>query len=510
MLSRVLGLVRDIVIAKVFGSEDAADAFFVAFKIPNFFRRLFGEGAFSQAFVPVLSDYRVNENHARIQQFTQRVANLLGGVLTLFVLLAVLGASVVTMIFAPGFIDEVAKFELTKQMIRWTFPYLLFISLTGFAGAILNAYDRFAIPALTPIILNICLIGAALAANKDFFAEPILALAYGVFIAGILQLLFQLPFLQQIDLLPQPTLRLSYWKTLFDDSGVKRVLALMAPALFGVSVSQINLLFDTLIASLLISGSVSWLYYSDRLIELPLGVFGIAIATIILPKLSRQFSSKDSDIGSYNMTMDWAIRMVLLIACPATVALILLREAILSTLFLYGAMTSFDIKMASLSLMAYSFGLLAFMLIKVLVTGFYSKKNMKTPVRIGIIAMVVNMLLNIAFVLPLYHYYNIGHVGLALATACSAWVNVGMLYITLRKQSDFKHAGQWLSFIIKLLIALLSMSVFLWWIISVWYDWSQWGALERSWRLAVICLGGGGIYILGLYISGFRRSDFLT
>ncbi len=496
MSSRVFGLIRDILIARMFGSQDVADAFFVAFKIPNFFRRLFGEGAFSQSFVPVLSDYRINSDSATIKQFIQRVGQLLGGVLTLFVMLVVIGSSVVAFIFAPGFIDEPDKFDLTSQMIKLTFPYLLFISLAGFCGSILNAYDRFAVPAATPVILNICLISAALVSHR-YFEEPILALAWGVLVAGVLQFVFQLPFLKQIDRLPTPQFGYKSWLKSWNDSGVKRVLKLMTPAIFGVSVSQINLLFDTLIASFLISGSVSWLYYSDRLIELPLGVFGIAIATIILPKLSRAFV-KDGG-GEYNHTMDWALKMVLLIGVPATCALAVLSQPILSTLFLYGSMTENDIAMASLSLIAYCTGLIAFMLIKVLAAGFYSRQNTKTPVKIGIIAMVSNMVLNIVFVLPLYYWWGIGHVGLALATAVSAWINAGLLYWSLRKQDSYQHTANWLSFFTGLFIAIAIMLGFLIVINFYWNQWSVWSAWERSWHLLFICLGGGVIYSATVY-----------
>ena len=498
MYSRVLGLARDVVIARIFGSEDAADAFFVAFKIPNFFRRLFAEGAFSQAFVPVLSDYRLHRKHDEIVQFLSRVAGALGGVLLLFVLLAVFASKWVASVFAWGFIDEPDKFALTSAMISVTFPYLLLISLAGFAGAILNAYDRFAIPAATPILLNISLIVAALFATP-WFQEPVFALAWGVFIAGILQLLFQLPFLARMHLLPMPT-----WD--WSDSGVRRVLKLMGPAMFGVSVSQINLLLDTLIATFLVSGSVSWLYYSDRLMELPLGVFGIAVATIILPRLSRQYSAKQTE--DFSATLDWAIKMILLIAVPAAIALIIIAKPILSTLFLYGVMSSVDIDMASYSLAAYGLGLLAFMLIKILAPGFYSQQDTRTPVKIGIIAMLSNMVLNVAFVLPLYHWYNIGHVGLALATSASAWINALLLLYILKKRSIYVPCPGWLKFFSQLfianslLIALLIAGNYYW---DHWYDWSF---LERSWRLLLVCSGGLLIYTIGLFMTGIRVRQF--
>ncbi len=384
MLSRVLGLTRDVVFARFIGAEAGADAFFVAFKIPNFLRRLFAEGAFAQAFVPVLSEYRSQGSIAAVKGLIDRVAGCLGLSLILITALAVIGAPVLTAVFAPGFVNDPVKYQLASDMIRITFPYLLLISLTGLSGAILNSYDRFAVPAFTPVLLNVSLISAAVIVSP-YFEVPVMALAWGVFAAGVIQLLFQLPFLMRLGLMPTPKLD---WQ----DAGVKRVLSLMAPAIFGVSVSQINLLLDTVLASFLPTGSVSWLYYSDRLAELPLGVFGIAVATVILPGLSRQHASDSPE--KFSETLDWALRLILLIALPAAVALVILAEPILATLFQYGKTTVVDVNMSSLSLQAYAVGLVAFMLIKVLAPGYFARQDMKTPVRIGIIAMASNMVLN--------------------------------------------------------------------------------------------------------------------
>src|SRR6056297_3230367 len=397
MLSRVLGLVRDIAIAAFFGAGTAADAFFVAFKIPNFLRRLFAEGAFAQAFVPVLADYREAGSLAATKALVDRVAGMLGGTLLLITLVTVMAAPLVAAVFAPGFVDQPAKFQLTAELIRITFPYLMLISMTGFCGAILNSYGRFAVPALTPIFLNLSLIFAAVVASA-WFAQPVFALAWGVLFAGIIQLLFQLPSLYRLDLVPRPR-----WDT--RHPGVRRILRLMVPALFGVSVSQINLLLDTVLASFLPTGSVSWLYYSDRLTELPLGVFGIAIATVILPSLSADQSAARGE--RFALTLDWAVRGVLLVAVPATVALVLLAEPILITLFQYGALSPQDVSMSAYSLRAYALGLCAYMLIKVLAPGFYARKDMMTPVSIGIRAMLANMLLNVMFVVPLLLYFNL-------------------------------------------------------------------------------------------------------
>ena len=353
LLSRVLGMVRDVVVAAYFGSGAAADAFFVAFKIPNFLRRLFAEGAFAQAFVPVLSEYREKYSPAQVKQLIDRTAGMLGLVLTALTALCVVASPYLIMLFAPGFRGEPSKLQLAGELLAITFPYLLLISLTAFCGSILNSFGRFAVPSFTPVLLNLSLIGATLFLTP-FFAEPVMALAWGVFIAGVAQLLFQLPFLARMQLLPVPRL-------VPGDPGVKRIMLLMLPALFGVSVSQINLLLDTVLASFLATGSVSWLYYADRLTELPLGAFGIAIGTVILPSLSRQHAAQDPK--AFSATLDWALRMVLLVGVPAALALALLAEPLIATLFLRGAMTSEAVVQSAAALQAYALGVLTFMLI---------------------------------------------------------------------------------------------------------------------------------------------------
>ena len=494
LLSRVLGLVRDVVLANVIGANGNADAFFVAFKIPNFLRRLFAEGAFAQAFVPVLADTREKGGVAAVRELVDRVAGVLGGTLLLLTLLTILASPLVATVFAPGFLRDPAKLALTGDLIKITFPYLLLISLTGFAGAILNSYQRFAVPALTPVLLNLSLIAAALWLTPNF-EEPAFALALGVLIAGFAQLLFQVPALAGIDLLPRPR-----WAPRHE--GVKRILVLMVPALFGVSVSQINLLLDTVLASLLPTGSVSWLYYSDRLTELPLGVFAIAIATVILPTLSGQRARADDP--AFSDTLSWAIRSVLLIAIPATVALAFLAEPLLISLFQYGAFGASDRVMAAVSLQAYALGLGAFMLVKVLAPGFYARQDMKTPVRIGIIAMGTNMVLNLAFVLPLMWWFNIGHAGLALATSVSAWLNAGLLYRGLRRDRVLNISGFPLAWITRIVVATLLMTAVLWGATPEIQLWDQWDTWQRGYRLLGVCLGGLLAYVTGLWILGLR------
>ncbi len=499
MLSRVLGLLRDMVFARVIGAGAGADAFFVAFKIPNFMRRLFAEGAFAQAFVPVLSEYRQRGSHAAVQALVDRVAGCLGLVLVSVTVLAVVGAPMVTALFAPGFwLNDPDKYALTVDMVRVTFPYLLLISLTGFAGAILNSYDRFAIPAFTPVILNLSLILAALAA-APLVDTPAYALAWGVMVAGVCQLLFQMPFLRRLHLLPAPKVD---WK----DPGVKRILWLMAPALFGVSVSQINLLLDTVLASFLPTGSVSWLYYSDRLVELPLGVFGIALATVITPSLSRQHAAENP--AAFSHTLDWALRSVLVVALPAALALVLLAEPILFTLFQYGETEARDMHMASYSLQAYALGLLAFMLVKILAPGYFSRQDMKTPVRIGIYAMAANMVLNLVFVLPLYFIFNIGHVGLALATAVSAYLNAYLLYRGLRRSDTYTPGPGWGSRLVRFALANGTMVLVLLALLWQWSDWSSWDWWNRVWRLTLLCFAGLSVYGVSLRMFGIKFSEF--
>ena len=498
MLSRILGLCRDVVLAITVGASGNADAFFVAFKIPQFLRRLFAEGAFSQAFVPVLSEYKTQRSMDDVKRLVNCVSGVLGIALILTCAFAVLAAPLLTAVFAPGFIGQPEKFALTGQLLRVTFPYLLLISLTGFAGAVLNSYSRFAVPAFTPVLLNISLIVGALVFS-DYFAEPVFALAWAVIVAGILQLLLQLPFLARLGLLPRPAIDLEH-------EGVRRIMRLMVPALFGVSVSQINLLLDTILASFLPTGSVSWLFYSDRLAELPLGVFGIAIATVVLPSLSRQHAGEGAN--SFAETLDWAIRMILLIALPATMALLVLAEPLLMTLFHYGKLTLNDIAMASYSLKAYALGLLAFMLIKVLATGYYAQQDMKTPVKIAVQAMVVNMVLNLLFVLPLYFIWNIGHVGLALATSVAAYFNAGALLRGLLKNKVMHWQPGFKVVAVRLLISAALMTVFL---VVLRGDQSLWlslSASERVIRTLLLCTGGGVLFLVALAVLGGRPAHF--
>ncbi|WP_110188342.1 murein biosynthesis integral membrane protein MurJ [Pokkaliibacter plantistimulans] len=488
MVSRVLGLVRDMVIAAAFGAGTGADAFFVAFKIPNFLRRLFAEGAFNQAFVPVLAEYQTKVTKADIKRLVDSVAGALGLSLLLVTLLAMLGAHYITWIFAPGFNADPQKFALAVEMLRITFPYLLLISLTAFSGSILNAYKQFAVPAFTPVWLNVCMICTALWLAPQM-QTPVMALAWGVLIAGAVQFTFQLPFLYRLGLLPVP-------RPDFQHEGVRRILKLMLPALFGVSVSQINLLLDTVLASFLQTGSVSWLYFSDRLSELPLGVFGIAIATVILPSLSRQHASRSQE--DFARTLDWAIFMILLIGIPASLALVMLAEPLLISLFHYGALTEHDVAMSAMSLRAYGLGLLAFMLIKVLAPGFYARQDTRTPVKIGIWAMVANMVMNLLLIWPL------AHAGLALATSLSAFMNAGCLAWYLHRDGLLHAQVGWAKRTVQLLVANGGLVVMIWLVVPDKVVWFAWHGMERAWHLAALVVAGVVLYAALLLATGLR------
>lgn len=494
MVSRILGLARDVVLARMFGPGDGTDAFFLAFKIPNFLRRLFAEGAFNQAFVPVLSEYRARRPHAQVKELVDSVAGSLSSVLLLLTVVVVITAPFISVPIAYGFRENPVKFALFVDMLRITFPYLFLISLTAFASAILNSYDKFAIPALTPALLNVAMIASAVFLSP-YMAQPEVALAWGVLIAGVCQLVFQLPFLARLRLLPLPKLNPKH-------EGVQRVMKLMIPALFGVSVSQINLLLDTFIASLLVSGSVSWLYFSDRLVELPLGIFGIAIATVVLPSLSRKHA--DKSLTDFSAMLDWAFRMVLLIAVPASLALLLLSQPLIITLFQGQNFSVDDVSKVTTSLQAYTVGLLAFMSIKIFAPGYYSRQDTSTPVRIGIIAMVTNMVLNLLFVFV----FDMAHTGLALATSLAATLNAGLLLRGLMVQGVFKFQPGWGVFMMRLVVANVLMCTFLYLLAGEWERWLEWGVWKRIIEMSILCVGGFFLYGAGLFVTGMRLQHF--
>lgn len=492
MISRITGFFRDMVVAHMFGAVAAIDAFYVAFKIPNFLRRLFAEGSFSQAFVPVLAEYNQQRSHGEVQQFVNRMAGTLSVILFGVTLLAILVAPLLTLVFAPGFAQDPSRYDLATTMLRITFPYLLLISLTAFAGAILNSYGRFMVPAFTSVLLNVGMIIAAVF-FAPFFTQPVLALAWGVFLGGIIQLLFQLPFLARIHLLPKLTLG-------FNDPGVRRVIKLMVPALFGVSVAQINVLVDTIFASFLKVGSVTWLYYSDRLMGFPIGVFGVALATVVLPNLARKHANNSQ--AAFAVTLDWSIRCILLVGLPAAVGLGVLAEPLFASLFQYGKFTPHDVVMAGYSLSAYALGVPFFMLIKTLASGFYAKQNIKTPVRIAVLAMIANTVLCSALIMPL------AHVGLALATSLSAMLNTGMLVYMLWKLTIWQFQPGWWKFSLRLLFASTVMGLLLWFGKGQIADWFAWHSVKRGVHLLTLVTVAGLAYFGCLWLTGMRVRDF--
>lgn len=493
LVSRVLGFVRDIVIAHGFGASLSADAFFVAFRIPNLMRRLFAEGAFAQAFVPVLSEYKTQRSPAEVRELTAHVGGALGAVLLVVTAVGVAAAPVLVMLFAPGFVGDADKYALTVDMLRITFPYILFISLVAFAGGILNTYGRFGVPAFTPVLLNLSLIGAALWLAPRM-AEPVTALAWGVFIAGVVQLAFQLPFLRRLGFLAWPRLRRGH-------EGVRRILRLIVPALVGVSVAQVNVLVDTVIASLLVTGSVSWLYFSDRMVEFPLGVFGIALATVILPSLSQRHAEGSRE--AFSQTLDWALRWAFLITIPAALGLAVLAGPVLTALFQYGEFGAHDVRMASRSLMAYALGLVPFVLVKILAPGFFSRQDMRTPVRIAAIAMGANVVMNVILVFPL------AHAGLALATSLSAFVNAGLLYRALRREDVHRAEPGWPAFVLRVIAAnglMVACLVLARGELGLWLDA---GIGERVLRLGLLVAGGAAVYFAALSLLGLRPRALL-
>lgn len=496
-ISRILGLVRDVVIAVLFGARPEADAFFVAFRIPNLFRRLFAEGAFSAGFIPVLSEFRSARSHGEVRLFVARVAGMLGVALLLLTLVGMLAAPLVVGVFAPGFDGDSdgdrGRFELASAMLRITFPYLLLISLTALCAGVLNSFGRFAIPAITPVWLNLSLIAAALglAGHLD---EPIMALAWGVLFAGLLQFVFQLPALARIDMLVLPRLAPK-------DPGVKKVMNLMLPAAFGASVSQLNLLIDTMLASLLVAGSISWLYYADRLMELPLGIFAIALATVLLPRLSREHA--DGEPEAFSATLDQGLRLGLLVTVPAAAALVVLAQPLITTLFHYGAMGTLDVQQSAFALMAYSLGLIGFTGVKILAPGFFARQDTRTPVRIALWAMGVNLVLNLALILPL------AHVGLALATSIAALVNAGLLLRGLHRAGVWRPQPRWWGFLARLGAATSVMVVLLLWAAPAASDWLAAGLQQRVVWMTLLVPAGVLAYFGVLAALGFGPRQLL-
>ena len=491
-ISRILGFIRDSIIARIFGVGFETDAFFVAFKIPNLFRRISAEGAFTQAFVPILAEYKTKKSKIEVSYLINKVATLLGIFLVLITLVGVFGAPWLIYLSAPGFISEPEKFNLTVNLLQITFPYIFFISLVSMAGGILNTYGKFVVPAFTPVWLNISFIIAALYFS-DLFEEPIKALAWAVFFGGALQLFFQIPFLKQIGCLPKINLDLK-------DKGVWRILKLMGPAIFGVSIMQISLLINTIFASFLASGSISWLYYADRLMEFPAGVLGVALSTILLPNLSKSFSRKKT--VDYSELVNWGLRLGILLAVPAATALAILAIPLISTLFYYGAFTETDILMTQYALIAYSIGLVGLILIKILAPAFYAQQNIKTPVKIALFTLFCTQFMNLIFI------GYLKHTGLALAIGLGACINAALLFYHLKKGQVFKLNAGWTMFLIKIIFAAFVMALGLFYFKGTIDLWINYSAFSRFVHLIALILFGTTLYFITLRLCRLDITEF--
>jgi len=493
-LSRLTGFVRDTLLAILFGAGAAMDAFVVAFRIPNLLRRLFAEGAFSQAFVPVLGEYRSRHGDEKTREFAARVLGLLAGALFIATLIGIVAAPLVVYATASGFAKDADKFALTVVMVRICFPYILFISLVSFASGLLNTYGAFKGPAFTPVLLNLSFIGFALWAAPHF-ERPIVALAWAVFFGGIAQLLFQIPFLKRIGMLAMPR-----WAP--HDEAVVRVLKLMAPAAFGVSVAQVSLIINTQIASHLgEDGPVSWLYFADRLMEFPSALLGVALGTVILPSLVRHHAARND--AEYSKLLDWGLRVSLLLAAPAAVALALLAVPIITTLFWHGLFTRHDVMMTRHALIAYAVGLAGIILVKILAPGFYAKQDIRTPVKVAVATLVVTQLLNLAFVPWLRH------AGLALAISLGACFNAAWLWWLMRRSGAFRAEPGWPAFLFKLAVALYLMGGAIWYGMGREASWFEIDTAARAWKLTLVIAGATVAYFASLAIMGLRLRDFV-
>ncbi|MDA1339584.1 MAG: murein biosynthesis integral membrane protein MurJ [Proteobacteria bacterium] len=493
-ISRVLGFLRDSIIASIFGAGMSTDAFFVAFKIPNLLRRISAEGAFTQAFIPVLSEYKSKKSKKDVDLLINKVATLLGIILVIVTLIGVFGAPWLIYLSAPGFIQDPDKFDLTVTLLRITFPYIFFISLVSMAGGILNTYGKYSIPAFTPVLLNVSFIVAALFFSNTF-SEPVIVLAWAVFIGGVLQLVFQLPFLYQIDCIPKIDFD-------FKEPGLRRMMRLMIPAIIGVSATQISLLINTIFASFLSTGSVSWLYYADRLMEFPAGVLGVALSTVLLPTLSKSFS--ENNHSSYSRLVNWGLKLAILLGAPAAIALGLLAIPIITTLFFYGAFSQHDVLMTQYAVIAYSIGLIGLILVKVLAPAFYAQQNIRTPVRIAIFTLFCTQFMNLIFI----GYFK--HAGLALSIGLGACINAGLLFYFLKKDGNFKLDVGWLSFLVRVIVAIIVMALFLFYARGTMDEWVAFNLGSKAIRLLFLVTVGSILYFTALLLLGINLKEFIN
>ncbi len=492
LVSRILAFIRDVLIARIFGAGMATDAFFVAFKLPNLLRRLFAEGAFSQAFVPIFGEYKNRKGHDETKLLVDHVVTLLAIILFVVTLIGIIAAPVLVYISAPGFVKEPDKFALTVQLLRITSPYIFFISLVAVAAGILNTYNKFWVPAFAPILLNVCFIGAALWL-APYCDPPIMALGWAVFLAGIVQLAFQIPFLKKIGMLPK-------WSLNLKDAGVWRIIKQMGPAVFGVSVGQISLIINTIFASFLAAGSVSWLYYADRLMEFPSGMLGVALGTILLPSLSKHYA--DNSPEEYSRLLDWGLRLTFMLTLPAALALGMIAVPLLATFFQHGAFAASDVLMTREALVGYSVGLVGIIMVKILAPGFYARQDIRTPVKIAIVTLLATQAMNALFIGWLQH------AGLALSIGLAACFNSAILFHFLRKRGIYQPEPGWGAYFAKLSIALLALGLALWFGMGSEQHWLTTHGWARILHLSALVVGGVAVYFAVLWLLGFRLKDF--
>lgn len=492
-ISRIFGFIRDMVIAYFFGASHGLDAFILAFKIPNMMRRLFAEGAFSQAFVPIISEYKAKNSQEEVRSFIDNVAGCLFIVLVIVTFLGIIFAPFIIKAFAPGFDSNGVRVILAIDMLKITFPYMLLISLTAFLSGILNSYGKFAAPAFTPVFLNLSMIIAAIFFSEKF-AQPEMVLAWGIIFGGIIQLLFQIPFLMKINLIPKPKIN-------FNHPGVRRIMILMGPALLGAAVSQINSIIDTLFASFLQAGSISWLYFADRLMEFPLGIFGVGFATVVLPSLSREFTLTSKE--KFSEILDWGIRWVLLTSVPAVAGLYFLAGPLIVTLFKSGKFSINDVMMSKNCLMAYSLAVVGIMLAKVFSCAFYARQDIKTPVKIAVFVIICNIVLNAILIGTLQH------VGLALSTSISSSINACMLFFILNKRGIYTLSKGSLAFFARILFATIMMIFIINNLTPSLDDWMSWGLVYRGIILIPLVLLSVFIYVITLFSTGLRSKHVL-
>jgi putative peptidoglycan lipid II flippase len=494
LASRILGFVRDVLMARIFGAGMATDAFFVAFRLPNLLRRMFAEGAFSQAFVPIFGEYKNRKGHDETKLLVDHVTTLLAIILFIVTLVGIVAAPILIYISAPGFVKDADKFALTVQLLRITSPYIFFISLVAVSAAILNTYNKFWVPAFAPILLNLCFIGAALWL-APYCDPPILAMGWAAFLGGAAQLAFQIPFLKKIDMLPK-------WNLNLKDAGVWRIIKKMGPAMFGVSIAQISLIINTIFASFLVVGSVSWLSYADRLMEFPSGLLGAALGTILLPSLSKHHA--DNSTEEYSKLLDWGLRLVFMLTLPAALALGLIAVPLVSTFFQHGAFDANAVMMTRNALVGYSVGLIGIISVKVLAPGFYARQDIRTPVKIGIATLIATQLMNLLFIFVL----ELQHAGLALSIGLGACFNSAILFFFLRKRGIYQPEPGWGKYFLKLGIALIALGLTLWFGMGSEQHWLTSHGWTRIIHLCWLVVLGVAVYFAVLFALGFRLKDF--